>query len=113
MRISDWSSDVCSSDLLCESGLVARRPLGIAAQIFAFGNGKAGADHHLPKILAINRHHRNRAPIACAGRKLDDGGLVAQGSGGEILRGLAALPASIGALAKLPALEREIGRAHV
>src|SRR3546814_3150082 len=25
MRISDWSSDVCSSDLLEESGVIARR----------------------------------------------------------------------------------------
>src|SRR3546814_7060012 len=37
MRISDWSSDVCSSDLRCDVGRVAREQVGFAARRVIFG----------------------------------------------------------------------------
>src|SRR3546814_12246554 len=48
MRISDWSSDVCSSDLAGEAGLgAARRTAGRALQVGQGGRGTAGVaiDH--------------------------------------------------------------------
>src|SRR3546814_3771626 len=42
MRISDWSSDVCSSDLLAQ--MRRTRPLGTTAECGAFGGGD-GARH--------------------------------------------------------------------
>src|SRR3546814_3910587 len=47
MRISDWSSDVCSSDLLVLYGL--RRAAGHAAEDFRFQQ----------LVAALQRHHQN------------------------------------------------------
>src|SRR3546814_1852162 len=50
MRISDWSSDVCSSDLLGEAPLQGRRPLlmavalGLAAAQVGNAGERAGGD---------------------------------------------------------------------
>src|SRR3546814_6361353 len=44
MRISDWSSDVCSSDLLCFGLAAVAATIGIAAIIGAFLAGMALAE---------------------------------------------------------------------
>src|SRR3546814_17562863 len=44
MRISDWSSDVCSSDLLCGKGAVAAR-LALAAMADRHADRLDGAGH--------------------------------------------------------------------
>src|SRR3546814_11737566 len=44
MRISDWSSDVCSSDLLCGKGAAAAR-LALAAMADRHADRLAGAGH--------------------------------------------------------------------
>src|SRR3546814_14130091 len=63
MRISDWSSDVCSSDLLCESTHGASRDGGglvfraaALGPILQLDEGQAGA---LP--LAVERETADRA----------------------------------------------------
>src|SRR3546814_4630447 len=44
MRISDWSSDVCSSDLLADPGLDAAAPAGeVEAPVRLRGHDAAGA----------------------------------------------------------------------
>src|SRR3546814_3345604 len=52
MRISDWSSDVCSSDLLCGEGavdLIGEQPVDI---------------EHLDLIVVQRDHPRDRAGLA-------------------------------------------------
>src|SRR3546814_2068657 len=44
MRISDWSSDVCSSDLVGDRIIVARQPRGLAQSLVEY--------HHQPVDLA-------------------------------------------------------------
>src|SRR3546814_16128530 len=68
MRISDWSSDVCSSDLIEAARLAAARPSGI--------------EHRLVARLVIPRYSPGKAtgllpviPIAC-GRGEDCGSQV-------------------------------------
>src|SRR3546814_14680564 len=65
MRISDWSSDVCSSDLRCGIDVAARkgaalaRLAAVAAQIDAVGDAK--------QLLRWNR------PLACRDRHEREG----------------------------------------
>src|SRR3546814_6723281 len=56
MRISDWSSDVCSSDLHGVHAVERRLPVGCAVE---------GADHDL---VSTRGHHRFRAPHGAAYR---------------------------------------------
>src|SRR3546814_5001315 len=73
MRISDWSSDVCSSDLLCEVAAGARR---FPVQAFLLGStrpdapavGFFGGVHGLERIgaqVAIARSEERRVGKAC------------------------------------------------
>src|SRR3546814_116756 len=57
MRISDWSSDVCSSDLLAQRGrhLVGQR---------------AGDDHHVGLPRARPEHDAEAVEVVAAGRRL-------------------------------------------
>src|SRR3546814_10437164 len=52
MRISDWSSDVCSSDLTASASNLRRRPLAIAAD-------------RLPSVPAMQRLRNGGRHIFC------------------------------------------------
>src|SRR3546814_20436126 len=62
MRISDWSSDVCSSDLLRDEGLADIAEGGIAREIKAVGGGMdaEGGDRlgRLARMAGEERTHR-------------------------------------------------------
>src|SRR3546814_18174060 len=45
MRISDWSSDVCSSDLCIETGNLVSNPIDIAVSYSNYAAGAAMAEH--------------------------------------------------------------------
>src|SRR3546814_2405432 len=53
MRISDWSSDVCSSDLLAREDRVAERQRGTVAVAEIAHGGEAGAQRLHPVRLGI------------------------------------------------------------
>src|SRR3546814_2875999 len=53
MRISDWSSDVCSSDLFTNSGVDQGHAL---AQAFAHRTFDAGVPHHYRALAEVGRH---------------------------------------------------------
>src|SRR3546814_11182689 len=93
MRISDWSSDVCSSDLVPSSKANLGRPgqptyrqgLGNLAvdQIDRAVSGaatKAGS-HRPPQYLDLVEQERNGGDrvIRCNGRDIDQIGAIAQG----------------------------------
>src|SRR3546814_3900505 len=65
MRISDWSSDVCSSDLLgdvqCEGGLAHRRARGEDQQV-----GRLQAGSHLVELGVAGRHAGDAAAVGVA-----------------------------------------------
>src|SRR3546814_15497115 len=48
MRISDWSSDVCSSDLPSTNFLVGAVKIGLSA-------GECGISYHLPLLIGAGR----------------------------------------------------------
>src|SRR3546814_1780736 len=48
MRISDWSSDVCSSDLPSTNFLVGAVKIGLSA-------GECGISYHLPRLIGAGR----------------------------------------------------------
>src|SRR3546814_1134230 len=60
MRISDWSSDVCSSDLNREAGLLVRRP----AEHIAAGHQRRGFE--IGGAEAAERGHRSISWLATA-----------------------------------------------
>src|SRR3546814_5835935 len=87
MRISDWSSDVCSSDLLGHGFL----PPGQAAQIgLAYtevGAGQMRARQGFPRQRALGRPRRGF--VATRKSANDGAGLAVQGSKpGAVARGL-------------------------
>src|SRR3546814_9449061 len=45
MRISDWSSDVCSSDLIALSAIADLRATGVRIALDDFGSGLASLSH--------------------------------------------------------------------
>src|SRR3546814_7584642 len=49
MRISDWSSDVCSSDLLVAVAPVMQQSRGDALQVRADGTYHVAAERHRPR----------------------------------------------------------------
>src|SRR3546814_4225567 len=53
MRISDWSSDVCSSDLLCFVGTGLKQPIMIVT-LSADGTSKSRADVEAGLIAEMN-----------------------------------------------------------
>src|SRR3546814_3941653 len=67
MRISDWSSDVCSSDLLGKSDVVTGSGI--------FGPGIAEADNETQVC------HRGQMPTAPANGRRSSGGLLLLGRG--------------------------------
>src|SRR3546814_19016581 len=52
MRISDWSSDVCSSDLAAADGLTAGGMLPVMKHIPGHGRGMADSHQELPVVKA-------------------------------------------------------------
>src|SRR3546814_10213733 len=113
MRISDWSSDVCSSDLLVVAGfetdIVEHEEFGFGADIDGVadaGRGDIG--------LGALRGRARVAGIAFAGRRLDD---VAEDhehrgrrKGIVIDRVEVGLQVHVGLVDRLPALDRSDGK---
>src|SRR3546814_15134345 len=67
MRISDWSSDVCSSDLLTHEERVAktRRDLGFADEELVVGTvGRIVAEKGYRELFQAARSVRQRFPAA-------------------------------------------------
>src|SRR3546814_5301491 len=60
MRISDWSSDVCSSDLLGKH--LAHRGLRQVERLR--GLGDRSREHHGPEGFEVTQVHRTSLPIA-------------------------------------------------
>src|SRR3546814_14335164 len=65
MRISDWSSDVCSSDLPVFAAVKARE--GLTAETYALYGHSGGAQFVHRYILAGGGPHMGRAVSANAG----------------------------------------------
>src|SRR3546814_10444642 len=63
MRISDWSSDVCSSDLLAGKLVFARRVLGKGAHGFPWRVGVLEPVHHHRVDDAVMADARARAVL--------------------------------------------------
>src|SRR3546814_13672282 len=83
MRISDWSSDVCSSDLAAGGGVARidqRLDLAIGSARLLVVLLDAGARH---VDLAAHLQHARHAVAALAQRNATDGALV----GGDVLAG--------------------------
>src|SRR3546814_16889167 len=79
MRISDWSSDVCSSDLLCAG---CRLPLFSSGTKFESGTGWPSFWRPLPKAVQTSTDHflgHSRVEVHCRrcgghlGHVFDDG----------------------------------------
>src|SRR3546814_14001609 len=73
MRISDWSSDVCSSDLLGKSDVVTGSGI--------FGPGIAEADNETQVC------HRGQMPTAPANGRRSSGGLLLLGDRKSVVSG--------------------------
>src|SRR3546814_15273347 len=65
MRISDWSSDVCSSDL---HGTLDQ----LVLHQYAEGVGVPGIEHHHPGAAGNQRFHRGHPECMLGARRLDD-----------------------------------------
>ena len=85
--------------ILCGARRIGLQELGL-------GNGKAGPDHRLSKVMTVDGDCRNRPTIAGSGRKLNFRIRFTKYPRSEILRGLAALPTGARLLAKLFPFER-------
>src|SRR3546814_1244746 len=73
MRISDWSSDVCSSDLLDEE-IVQREPVArrVDARVDDIAAGEVNAPRHAieePRMIRGEHHHQRRAAIVVGNRR--------------------------------------------
>src|SRR3546814_9266095 len=97
MRISDWSSDVCSSDLGHETLMLGSRPVNSRAYVSRFNFN--GADQQ-KKVGVLSGGERNRAHLAITLKK-DANVLLLDEPTNDI------------DVNTLRALEEEIGRAHV
>src|SRR3546814_19823600 len=102
MRISDWSSDVCSSDLLETALERARRDAAIKQLArLAFGDRRLAAAHgqHIllrgdVDLVRLEAGQRHRAPVIIVGNLLDFGPRLIVGGrppGFEELRSTVAL----------------------
>src|SRR3546814_2263105 len=69
MRISDWSSDVCSSDLLDGHAAEIAQAIGVDAEIVEFG---AGATRKVRFLLDALDRPRGYLPIDISGEHLED-----------------------------------------
>src|SRR3546814_14818383 len=66
MRISDWSSDVCSSDLAEEKLLVVARLLATGAEVLLFDEPLSGLDPTtLQEIFPIFRRLAENGKTVC------------------------------------------------
>src|SRR3546814_11741132 len=76
MRISDWSSDVCSSDLLLELALVDPHRIEIAAvqdaQLDALAQQPAQQARQLRQLVGQNQHLRPQGLLARERQELAD-----------------------------------------
>src|SRR3546814_10244834 len=98
MRISDWSSDVCSSDLIVERGVVALGDIAAVAGIDRWRGDER------PRVEIDQR-----AVAAEPGGKAREQGR----RGIDLVEPLAQPPRAVEPVAELAEIAREIGRAHV
>src|SRR3546814_2898379 len=78
MRISDWSSDVCSSDLREDGQLLPPRDVdgeGPVADRGVVGRVGEDDDRRLQSLRSVDRHHPHHV-AACLGLALDVGAAV-------------------------------------
>src|SRR3546814_1330158 len=101
MRISDWSSDVCSSDLLISGGLTQSLPLKV------FYNGPMFR-HERPQKGRYRQFHQIDVELLGVSEPLADVEIIALGA--DIL---AALGLGEHTTLELNTLGDQIGRAHV
>src|SRR3546814_19759453 len=80
MRISDWSSDVCSSDLVGWPQLPCRRQLQRGRRLLLRGGQLVRPYRHRPPALAARRR------LPAAHRRPRDGAGGAEGGGTRRLR---------------------------
>src|SRR3546814_3080484 len=83
MRISDWSSDVCSSDLLLHAGRYAYHPLSVSASRL-----KSPINPFTPRALSARGVERQIDAFATAARLAREGGydgVEVMGSEGYLL----------------------------
>src|SRR3546814_10900232 len=80
MRISDWSSDVCSSDLVGWPQLPCRRQLQRGRRLLLRGGQLVRPYRHRPRALAARRR------LLAAHRRPRDGAGGAEGGGTRRLR---------------------------
>src|SRR3546814_5386190 len=87
MRISDWSSDVCSSDLLGHGFLLPGQAAQIGLAYAEVGAGQMRARQGFPRQRAMGRPRRG---FVATRKSADDGaGLAVQGSKpGAVSQGL-------------------------
>src|SRR3546814_3552051 len=64
MRISDWSSDVCSSDLRALHLSLAFGEARLALLVALFMAGRTGHAFHIKRGQAVRRAHRHAASVA-------------------------------------------------
>src|SRR3546814_1079443 len=75
MRISDWSSDVCSSDLL--TAPEGESPAAIAASLPATGFAAGPGEGPAPLwALRLNKHERPRVHLKARNLRQDRGGAL-------------------------------------
>src|SRR3546814_19883264 len=73
MRISDWSSDVCSSDLAGRSGEAGGDELPESVGAVADGVLRRGVELAEGRVMAVRPEHRVVAEAAFAARRPDEG----------------------------------------
>src|SRR3546814_6828901 len=124
MRISDWSSDVCSSDLLMAAMAKAtgraadaaryrdlRQAIGAAfAAEFVAADGLCGNGSQTSQILSL---HMGLVPPALRGAAADILAADIRGRGMTLSTGFLGTPYLLDVLADAGKLDEEIGRAHV
>src|SRR3546814_4182619 len=77
MRISDWSSDVCSSDLGNGIKAATQHPGAFGCILQAFPAGEAGRKHHAPDAICperINGNGSGKSAVDAARQTQDDSG---------------------------------------
>src|SRR3546814_17380281 len=88
MRISDWSSDVCSSDLIDDHGLARRQgqraagpPALAAGEDFAGGAAPAEHPHRMADHFGFAGHHRSAMQPPDVAEQQDENGTAGGGRG--------------------------------
>src|SRR3546814_6257185 len=93
MRISDWSSDVCSSDLVATAAAAASPPWpgshdadpvpGPARGLVLFAGPGRARTARCPRACTLRRSGDDRARAQSAGPAVRGGGRIAQGARGR------------------------------